>query len=195
MEFCIQFLFQLFSCEVLPQCSKLESMTYRFFLLSVFGLEHGAAVCAHFLFQCYSIAVRCYCDALNWNQLTFSCFNIRFWTRTWCTTCCRNRSATPCWCRNSTWSPYVTSSCCYRCQDLDCQCGSIYRGSVHSCVNHYNLYTEGNYTQCWPYLCSPVSLPAVDWCWVHWLPTPSLCRAGLVLQNRIHLLLLVQFLH
>ena len=27
-------------------------------------------------------------------------------------------------------------------------------------------------------------MPALE-CWVHWLPTPSLCRAGLVLQNRI----------
>ena len=67
---------------------------------------------------------------------------------------------------------------------------------------------------CWTYICSlkyymflsyllpciahlvkDTSLLAGDWCWVYWPPTPSLCRAVLVLQNRIHLLLLVQFLH
>ena len=41
-------------------------------------------------------AMRCYHNALGWNQLTLSFFVIRFRTRTWCTTCCRNWSPTPC---------------------------------------------------------------------------------------------------
>ena len=40
--------------------------------------------------------VRCYHNALDWNQLTLSFFVIRFQTRTWCTTSCRNWSPTPC---------------------------------------------------------------------------------------------------
>ena len=57
--------------------------------------------------------------------------------------------------------------------------------AVHVCLSHLLPH-------CTAHL---VYKPELDWCWVHWLPTPSLCRAGLVLQNRIHLLLLVQFLH
>ena len=54
--------------------------------------------------------VRCYHIALDWNQLTLSFFVISSWTRTWCTTCCRNCSPISCRCRNSSWTPSATSS-------------------------------------------------------------------------------------